>query len=183
MGLADALAQKQQSIVKQWFQRVSDTYPPDTSQFLRSRQDPFANPVGQSLRSGLKVLVEEICGAMHAETIRKHLDPIIRIRAVQNFTPTEATGFIQLLKPIVRDALTAELRQGSQYKSLLELEDRIDTIQLTAFDIYMQCREKIYDLKANVERSTVYSAFRRAGLVDDEPEASDTPENHQIPSI
>lgn len=178
MGMADALANKQKTIVKTWFDRVSETYPPDTSQFLKSRQDPFANPVGNSLRTGLKVLVEELCGSMAMETIRTHLDPIIRIRAVQQFTPSQATGFILLLKPILRKTLKSELDSTANFRDLLELEDRVDTLQLVAFEIYMQCREKIYDLKANVERSTVYSAFRRAGLVDDEPDAADAVENH-----
>jgi hypothetical protein len=178
MGLADKLAKKQQSIAKTWFDRVAQTYAPDTSQFIRSRQDPFANPVGSSLRTGLKVLVQELCGSMRSETIRTHLDPIIRIRAVQQFTPTQATGFIQFLKPILRSELKSELVDASSYRELLELEGRIDTLQLAAFDIYMQCREKIYDLKANVERSTVYSAFRRAGLVDEEYDGSNAEENN-----
>jgi hypothetical protein len=178
MGLAEKLANKQQSIVKTWFDRVSATYPPDTSQFIKSRQDPFANPVGNALRTGLKALVSELCGSMSADTIHTHLDPIIRIRAVQQFTPTQATGFIQFLKPIIRSELKSELIDGSSYRDLLELEDRIDTLQFVAFDIYMQCREKIYDLKANVERSTVYSAFRRAGLVDDDYDESNAEENH-----
>ena len=178
MGLADALAHKQQAIFKKWFDRVSETYPPDTSLFLKSRQDPFANPVGSSLRTGLLVLVQELCGSMDRDTIRTHLDPIIRIRAVQQFTPTEAAGFILYLKPIIREALKSELVDAASYRELLVLEDRVDTLQAAAFEIFMQCREKIYDLKANVERSTVYRAFRRAGLVVDDPDATDAGENH-----
>jgi len=178
MGLADVLANKQRDIVKKWFDLVTATYPPDTSQFLKANPDQFANPVGNSLRTGLKGLVAQLCGAMSPEAIRAHLDPIIRIRAVQKFAPAEATGFVLFLKPILRKALKSELKDTARYRELLDIEDRVDKIHLTAFDIFMQCREKIYDLKANVERSTVYSAFRRAGLVDDEPDASDAMENH-----
>jgi len=31
---------------------------------------------------------------------------------------------------------------------LLELEQKIDDMSLLAFDIYMKCREKLYELKA-----------------------------------
>ena len=176
MGLADKLAHNQRAIVNKWFDLVAGTYPPDTALFLKSRQDHFANPVGSNLRKGLEILVQELCGTMAAETIRAHLDPIVRVRAVQHFTPTEATGFVLLLKPIIRGMLKPELKTPSQYRELLELEDRIDQIQLAAFEIYMTCREKIYDLKANVERSSVYRAFRRAGLVDENPEPTDAGE-------
>jgi hypothetical protein len=33
----------------------------------------------------------------------------------------------------------------------------------------MECREKIYELKANEEKDKIYKAFKRAGLVKDEP--------------
>ena len=179
MGLADVLAKKQQDIVKKWFELVTATYQPDTAQFLKANPDQFANPVGSSLRTRLKGLVEELLGTMSTEAIRTHLDPIIRIRAVQQqFTPTQAAGFILFLKPILRETLKRELRDVAHLRELLDLEDRIDQMQLAAFDVFMRCREKIYELKANVERSTVYSAFRRAGLVDDEPDAADARENH-----
>ena len=44
---------------------------------------------------------------------------------------------------------------------------------MLAFDIYMGCRERLYDIKANEEKSKVYKAFKRAGLIteiqDDDP--------------
>jgi len=33
------------------------------------------------------------------------------------------------------------------------------------FDIYMMCREKIYELKANEVRNRTYRAFKRANLI------------------
>jgi hypothetical protein len=42
---------------------------------------------------------------------------------------------------------------------------------LLAFDIYMQCREKIYELKANEMKERTFKAFARAGLVK-EPDES-----------
>jgi hypothetical protein len=55
-------------------------------------------------------------------------------------------------------------------KELLEFEDRVDALSLFAFDIYIQCREKIFELKANEEKERVFKAFKRAGLIQEEPE-------------
>ena len=53
------------------------------------------------------------------------------------------------------------------------MDVKIDRLLLLAFDIYMECREKIYDLKANEEKNKVFKAFKRAGLIseisDDRP--------------
>jgi hypothetical protein len=40
---------------------------------------------------------------------------------------------------------------------------------MMAFNIYVECKEKIYDLKANEMRNTTYKAFKRAGLVREMP--------------
>jgi hypothetical protein len=173
MGLEKQLAKKKDAIVKDWFARVSRTYAPDTAQFLKSVQDPISNPVGQSLSVGLAGLFEQLLAGPDKETVKTYLDPIVRIRAVQDFTPSQATAFIFILKSVIRDHLKQELSDNRTAQSLLAFESKIDSLSLYAFDIYMECREKINDLKSNVERSKVYKAFKRAGLIVETSE--DTP--------
>jgi len=165
MGLEKQLAKKKDAIVKDWFERVSRTYAPDTAQFLKSVQDPISNPVGQSLSVGLAGLFDQLLAGPDKETVKTYLDPIVRIRAVQDFTPSQATAFILILKTVIRDHLKKELSDIRTLQSLFAFESKIDSLSLYAFDIYMECREKIYDLKSNVERSKVYKAFKRAGLI------------------
>ena len=74
------------------------------------------------------------------------------------------------MKTVIRDHLKKELSDSRVVQSLFAFESRIDSLSLYAFDIYMECREKIYDLKSNVERSKVYEAFKRAGLIVETPE-------------
>jgi hypothetical protein len=173
MGLEKQLAKKKDAIIKDWFARVSRTYAPDTAQFLKSVQDPISNPVGQSLSVGLAGLFEQLLAGPDKETVRTYLDPIVRIRAVQDFTPSQATAFIFILKSVIRDHLKQELSDNRTAQSLLAFESKIDSLSLYAFDIYMECRETIHDLKTNVERSKVYKAFKRAGLIVETSE--DTP--------
>lgn len=170
MGFEKQLAKKKDAIVKDWFDRVSGTYAPDTAQFLKNVQDPINNPIGQSLRTGLAGLFEQLLVGPDKEAVKTYLDPIVRIRAVQNFTPSQATAFIFVLKTVIRDHLKIELDDNRSVRSLFAFDSKIDSLSLYAFDLYMECREKIYDLKANVERSKVYHAFKRAGLVVETPE-------------
>jgi hypothetical protein len=52
---------------------------------------------------------------------------------------------------------------------LSQLDRKIDIIGLAAFDIYMRCREKIYQIKANEEKYRTFFAFERAGLIKELP--------------
>ncbi len=177
MGLAELLEKNKRTIVNHWFDSVVRTYPADTARFLKKQKDPFANPVGRTTVNGLEGMYDQLCGAMHEETLVSFLDPIIRIRAIQDFTPSQAAGFVFFLKTIIRETVGDRLRDREGLAELMALEERIDRLGLMAFDIFMRCREKVYQLKANETRNRVFSAFHRAGLVADTPE--DGPETHK----
>jgi hypothetical protein len=165
MDLLNQLTRKKSAIVKQWFDRLMETYPADTAQFLRSQKDAFANPVGRNSLQSLEGLFDHILKGFNPKTARPIIDPIIRIRAIQDFTPSKAIRFVFDLKNIIRDEAPADTGDRQSLKTLADLDHRIDDLGLLAFDVYMQCREKIYDLKANEMRARTLSAFDRAGLI------------------
>jgi hypothetical protein len=170
--LAKIIAHKKAAIVKNWFDLTAQTYATDTAEFLKSKTDPFANPVGVSMRSGLDGLLDQLIHDMDPQRINSYLDPIIRIRAVQNFTPSQAVAFILSLKEALRTSLKKELRDIRNVTEFSELESKIDRLSLMAFDIYMQCREKIYQLSANEMKNRTFRAFERAGLVSEKADGA-----------
>jgi hypothetical protein len=169
MRLNTLLAQRKTAIVKKWFAATIETYPSDTAKFLKGQKDPFANPVGRTIYQGLEALFDELLKEMDHEAMRSLLDPIIRIRAVQNFSPSQATSFIFFLKNVIRDNIEKEEARTQLFSELLLFESKIDALSLIAFNLYMQCREKIYELKANEMKDRTFRAFERAGLVRETP--------------
>ena len=166
MRIEDLLEAKRKDIIEKWFNRVIETYPNDTAHFLKSQKDPFDNPVGSNIHSGLVGLVNGLIGKSDEDSIRDFLDPIVRIRAIQTmFSPSQAVEFIFNLKDIIRDILKKDLQDKEVLKDLCRFEKKIDRLGMTAFDLFVSCRERIYDIKANQERSKVYRAFDRAGLL------------------
>jgi hypothetical protein len=117
----------------------------------------------------LEGLFNELLKEMDYETITSFLDPIIRIRAIQNFSPAQAISFIFLLKKTIRKNIKKETLEEQLFDELLLFESKIDRLVMIAFNLYMQCREKICELKANEMRNTTYKAFKRAGLVREMP--------------
>lgn len=172
MRLNDLLKQKKAAIVKQWFDMVVNTYPLDTSQFLKGQKDPFANPVGNTISQGIEPLFDELINKMDQNTITSFLEPILKIRAVQvMFSPSQAVAFIFSLKEVIRKNLKKEISDYEILNELLLFESKIDEMGLMAFDVFMKCREKIYAIKATDERNRTFKAFERAGLVAESQDA------------
>ncbi|PID40219.1 MAG: hypothetical protein CR984_04280 [Proteobacteria bacterium] len=162
MSSDQRLAEKKQEVLNNWFQVTVDTYPADTARFLKGQKDPFANPVGQTTYRSLEALVDALIAGSGPEAMAAALDPILRIRAVQTFAPSKATGFIFTLKQIIRKHVADNRADGVDW---MAVDRQIDEMALTAFDIFMACREKIYELKATESRNQFFGSLKRAGLI------------------
>ena len=173
MGLRDLLEKKKSAIVKKWFEFVVDTYAPDAALFFKNQTDNFLNPVGGTTRSVLEKLFKALLEKVDADSIAVTMEPLIKIRAVQSFSPSQAVGFLFVLKTLIRKEIKKEIKKIDP-EELVSIDARIDSLALIGFDVFVQCREKIYDLKTNTERSKIYTAFARAGLIKeiaaDEPD-------------
>ena len=161
---------KKSVILKSWMDAAINSYAPDTAAFLKGQKDPFSNPVGGTTLKGLQVLLDQLINGMDPKTVTSHLDPIIRIRAVQDFTPSQATAFILTLKTVLKNTFKKELQDSQFCHDFLAFESKIDQLSLLAFDIFMQCKEKIYQIKANETRNRTFRAFERAGLITEDAE-------------
>lgn len=171
-ALVSLIRKKRSAIIAKWFDSTVYAYAPATAVFLKSQKDQFANPVGSSTRKGIEALLDQLLGDMNGETIAASLDPIMRIRAVQSHSPAQATAFIFALKQILCEMFDKQLQDAGMARQFFEVEARIDRVCLAAFEIYMGCREQVFELKANEMRNRTFRAFKRAGLVA-EPEAKD----------
>jgi hypothetical protein len=120
--------------------------------------------------NGLKDVLDEILnGSMNEIKIKAGLDPIIRIRAVQDFSPSQAAGFVFFLKQIIDKYFNRDILESNMFNDLQALHAGIDRVCLYAFDIYSTCREKIYSLQANEVRNRTFGVFERAGLISNVP--------------
>jgi len=170
MKLEDVLKQKASHIRKRWLNLILDTYPADSQRFLREQKDRFANPVGTSLSRAVETLYHELLHGMDPEKVHSSLDEIVRIRAVQDFSPARAMTFIFLLKKVLREELHQEIKESTEAcEELLALESRVDEMALRGFDLYMNCREKVYEIRAKEAKNHVSRLLRRAGLLCEIP--------------
>jgi hypothetical protein len=161
--LLEALVAKKSAIVNEWLVQTLRTYPEQTSRFLSQEMDPFRNPVGHSLREALPALVDRLIADSDTATLSRLLDPILRIRAVQDFSAGKAVAFIFLLKRVMREALRDEVNKDTGGESLAAMEARIDEMALLAFDVFMKCREQIYEIKTSEAKRRLFVLERMHG--------------------
>jgi len=177
-NLKDFLSDKRAVILKKWIDHILDTYPAETANFLRQKDSRFANPVGHSVSEGVEGIFEDLLQGIDQDRVSVFLDNIIRIRAIQEFTPSQAISFIFFLKKIIRDELAKESRGNSLFDELALLENQIDSLGLLAFDIFMRCREKLYDIKANEMRHNTFRLLQKANMICEKPEEEpEVPDN------
>lgn len=181
MRLKGLLSDKKSAILDRWFDAIVSTYPTDTSQFLKKQKNQFANPVGSTILQGIENIFDGLIKGLDKDKISPFLDNIIRIRAVQDFTPPQALSFIFFLKKIVRDEITKKIPDNELLEELLEFESEIDDLALISFDIFMQCREKLYEIKSNEVKRMTFRLLQQAKLICEiDEQAPDTKENDFI---
>jgi len=173
MVLEDLLSQERAAILERWFQLILETYPADSSRFLKQEKDRFTNPVGYTVSQEIKTLYDELLQGTNTDKVATCLDNIIRIRSVQDFLPSQAIAFIFLLKTAVREKLATEIEEKGAFEELLKFESRIDKLALLALDTYMKCREKLFEIRVDevkAERQMALKLLERANLLDRQPE-------------
>ncbi|MCK8601111.1 RsbRD N-terminal domain-containing protein [Desulfoferrobacter suflitae] len=172
MDLENFLTQHQSAILKRWFNFIIDTYPPETAKLFKREKDPFANPVGSTIFQGMQGLYQELVREIDPETASPFLDKIIRIRAIQDFSPSRAIAFVFVLKDLVREQSRAadDPEETLSQDDLTSFDGRIDRLAMLAFDIYVQCREKLYELRVNEVKNRTHRLLQRANLLAEIPD-------------
>jgi hypothetical protein len=169
--LRERLLERKEAVIQHWIDGILATYPGHASATFGREQDRFANPVGHSVRAGTRGIVEALCNGLDAEQIRASLREIIKVRAVQQFTPSQAVSFVFHLKNVIRADLADVARDPEATSELAALDGEIDRIALAAFDIFTQCREHVYQLRIEEVKRQVAWVVGKMNQRGEDPEA------------
>jgi hypothetical protein len=129
------------AILDAWMQKTCEIYPEPARDAVSRSSERFRHPVGFAMRESLAKVVQELAGKMDVVRVAAAMEQIVRLRAVQDYTPGEAVCFVFLLRKIIR-----ELKAEDQFP---DLERRIDDLALITFDLYVRCREDLALLRVN----------------------------------
>jgi hypothetical protein len=170
MTLHELLQKNSDAIVRRWLDAALSTYSQDASVAFARQKDPFANPVGHCLRVGTQGIFAALLEGADAERIVENLREIVRIRAVQEFSPSDAIGFLFRLKDIVRTELGSAARDAKVAAELTKFDGQVDRVALAAFDLFVECRQQVCELRINEVKRRVAWVMEKMGGCDSEPE-------------
>lgn len=172
-NLRDFFIKHRTDIVETWFEAMLNIYPPETVRIFQREKDPFANPVGHNLHTGIEGILDWLGQEKKEIDVSLSLDKIIRIWAVQDFTPSQTISFLIDLKQIIKKQMKKHDKNQDQMGADWQVFDaEVDHLMLLAMDIYTQCREKLYQIKVDEAHKRVYSLLRKSNVLADFTEST-----------
>lgn len=154
--LIDLLRVQKDTIASAWIEKLLCSYPEEGAKFFKNQKNQFSNPVGHTIYENVPAIFKELTGGNNRDRLKDLLREIIKIRAVQEFSPSEAIRFVFLLKEVIGDVLQLESFKKLSIHDVQEFDAIIDETALIAFDLYMESREKLFRLRlkeANLRRA------------------------------
>ncbi len=145
MDLAEAFRNYEDKIVDQWVDYTLSSY--KSSTFFKKSPDKFSNPVGGNTREALGKLFKLLTKNADPKEFAAPLDQIMRIRSIQEFSASEAVAPIHAVKHITREILAKDSERKQFIADLYDFEFNVDLAVLAAFDLYSQCRERLYKVR------------------------------------
>ncbi len=145
MDLAEALRYHRKKIVGQWVEYTLSTY--KSSRFFRQEGDKFANPIGGVTKDALDELFLLLVENTDPETFVKPIEKIVRLRAIQDFAPSQAVSPFHAVKHLTREILAKDKDRCHLLNELYDFEFAVDMAVLAAFDIYLDSRERLYRVR------------------------------------
>ncbi|MBC8204661.1 MAG: RsbRD N-terminal domain-containing protein [FCB group bacterium] len=172
MRFQDLLSRDKTAVKRLWLDLIIETYHPDSHEFFRNQKDKFQNPVGAAMSDQLDSLLDAMTNETTDDELSAILQDFIKIRAVQEFSPSKAVGYILFLKQAVRKIFAKEIESFNLFSEMQALEAKVDKLLLIAFDVYSQAREQLFTIRADELRRSSFMALR---LKDSSPQNKPIP--------
>lgn len=164
MGVKEKLSECQTEIIADWFKSAMSDYSDKTAAAYTNSRNQFANPVGTTISKAMELIVGNLINEEdNREEVKSKLEEVVRIRALQDFSPSESLGFIFHLKDILLKYLGKKL-DSENVKELLKIDAEIDRLAQISFDTYAKCREKVFELRNKEIQNQARILLKRANI-------------------
>ena len=165
MGLEQRIAERSEELAQKWADLILGTYPPQTQAVWKQNRERFSNPVGHAILTSTAELIPLLLSWNDADAVGRALTQLVKIRAVQDFTPSQALSFVFLFKKLLRQEFMRELSERGALEELLAFETRVDNLAVIAFDIYVAARDQVQRMRVDEVKRAHVNIVRRANLM------------------
>lgn len=160
LAVYKSINEKKQQILSKWQAAAFSCYADHNLLMVGKEKGRFSNPMDYVIEKSTAEILEWLIKVESIADLVTPVKELCKLRAIQELKPSEALKFIFALKQIIREELEDENETNYWTVELCDVNERIDEIGLLAFDIYSDCRAKIYEVKFN-EIKRVYGRDAR----------------------
>ena len=145
--LLNFLEDNKDRIIDKWVNQTFQTYQPEMVRFLKGTKNPFANPVRTTIINSLQSIYDGILSSKNTDEFYPELEAIIKLRSIQDFTPSDSLSFLFMLKTIVWEEIGTADSSALSSEEFHRFNEKLDALIKLSFDIYTKCRKKIYEIR------------------------------------
>jgi len=160
----DILLEKREEIVQGWIAAAFELFPAESAGFLEKVRDPFANPMGNTIKDEIGFLYDSIVRDAPDEELDPHLDRIVQLTCIQDVAPSRSVAFVFQLRRVLYRTLGEGKADRDALEWLLQFEERIDRLAMRAFESHARQRQKISDIRVQEIKNRVSTLVKMAGL-------------------
>lgn len=139
------IRENRETILKRWLEFGLDLF---------SGKMAPGTPISEALADGMGMMLDGF--AEDGERFREGVSRVTRILAVHPFRPSRSLSLFRELRSILQE--TGGSEGDAQFCT-----ERIEGMLFEAFDLFMEHRETIYQLKVEESRSKMHMLLRRTG--------------------
>jgi len=166
MALKELLTERSTAIWQAWRDRILETYPAKSAELFKKGKDPFANPLGHTVSTETRRIVDALVQGADPSELGEPLEQIVKIRSIQDFSPSRAVAFAFELEDVIRNELATEIADDRIRAELQRFAAGLRSLGLLAVDLYVASRERLYEVRVNELKRSINTLVRRAGNPD-----------------
>ena len=99
------------------------------------------------MRKGMEEVLTRIFLPLSEEDARAILEPVMKVRAVENLPPSRGIDFMLPLREVLSEIVREENRKDFLGHEWLEMNSRISRLALLGMNLYSECREQVNRLR------------------------------------
>ena len=139
-------------------------YPEEGRKKIGAKTDQFANPMKHTYLGAIDKLISYLAGSEEFKDHEVYLAEMIQVTAIQAMAPSEALAFIPKFKITAR-----ELFKDLEASEFTKLDAQLDALLLDAINVYVRCRERLYEVKLAELKRNNYMIMRQSGILKEHP--------------
>jgi hypothetical protein len=157
---------KKDKILDDWLKHLMLHYDYNKLDYLEKEKDPFLNPVKYIFTSALESIFAYIFDGEELEAVYQNIEKLIKLLALNGPKASEALGPFVFFKHYINALFMSSFSLEEKMEEYNEIMNIFDNLLLKIFDMYVQCREKIYEVRINEIKRMTFPLLERSGLIE-----------------